>query len=115
MPWALANEQRLHLLCLLVGSELTVDQINDLLHGLIQSALSQHLARLGDEGLVPNRREARSVWYTLPPGTSQAIIATLHGIYCTQIPMTRHTRAVGTRALHHWFGGARRDDPCSSA
>jgi DNA-binding transcriptional ArsR family regulator len=79
---ALANEQRLRILCLLVGSELTVGQINDLLPELSQSALSQHLARLRDEGLVSTRREAQSVWYALPPGPAQAIIATLHGIYC---------------------------------
>jgi DNA-binding transcriptional ArsR family regulator len=79
---ALANEQRLRILCLLVGSELTVGQINDHLPELSQSALSQHLARLRDEGLVSTRREAQSVWYTLPPGPAQAIIATLHGIYC---------------------------------
>jgi DNA-binding transcriptional ArsR family regulator len=79
---ALANEQRLRILCLLVGSELTVGQINDHLPELSQSALSQHLARLRDEGLVSTRREAQSVWYTLPAGPAQAIIATLHGIYC---------------------------------
>lgn len=79
---ALANEQRLRILCLLVGSELTVGQINDHLPELSQSALSQHLARLRDEGLVSTRREAQSVWYALPPGPAQAIIATLHGIYC---------------------------------
>ena len=79
---ALANEQRLRILCLLVGSELRVGQINDHLPELSQSALSQHLARLRDEGLVSTRREAQSVWYALPPGPAQAIIATLHGIYC---------------------------------
>lgn len=79
---ALANEQRLRILCLLVGSELSVGQINDRLPELSQSALSQHLARLRDEGLVSTRREAQSVWYSLPDGPAQAIIATLHGIYC---------------------------------
>lgn len=79
---ALANEQRLRILCLLVGGDLTVGQINDRLPGLSQSALSQHLARLRDEGLVSTRREAQSVWYSLPQGPAQAIIATLHGIYC---------------------------------
>lgn len=79
---ALANEQRLRILCLLVGHDLTVGQINDRLPELSQSALSQHLARLRDEGLVSTRREAQNVWYSLPDGPAQAIIATLHGIYC---------------------------------
>jgi DNA-binding transcriptional ArsR family regulator len=79
---ALANPQRLRMLCLLVGSELTVSQLNDQLPNLSQSALSQHLARLREEGLVATRREAQSVWYSLPPGPAQKIIATLHGVYC---------------------------------
>ena len=79
---ALANPQRLRMLCLMVGNELTVGQLNDQLPDLSQSALSQHLARLREEGLVATRREAQSVWYSLPPGPAQAIIATLHSVYC---------------------------------
>jgi DNA-binding transcriptional ArsR family regulator len=79
---ALGNAQRLRILCLLVGHELTVGQINEQLPKLSQSALSQHLARLRDEGLVTTRREAQSVWYSLAQGPAQAIITTLHGIYC---------------------------------
>jgi len=48
----LANAQRLRVLCLLVGKEMTVGQINDQLSDLSQSALSQHLAKLRDEGMV---------------------------------------------------------------
>lgn len=79
---ALANPQRLRILCLLAGNEMAVGQINEQLPELSQSALSQHLARLRDEGLVSTRREAQSVWYSLPAGPAQAIIATLYGIYC---------------------------------
>lgn len=79
---ALGNAQRLRILCLLVGHELTVGQINELLPKLSQSALSQHLARLRDEGLVDTRREAQNVWYSLARGPAQAIITTLHDIYC---------------------------------
>lgn len=79
---ALANGQRLRVLCMLVGHELTVGQINERLPELSQSALSQHLARLRAQGLVATRHEAQSVWYSLAPGPAQAIIATLHGIYC---------------------------------
>lgn len=80
---ALANPQRLRILCRLVGHELTVSQINEHLPELSQSALSQHLARLREESLVVTRHAAQNVWYSLPPGPAQAIIATLHGIYCT--------------------------------
>ena len=53
----LANGQRLRVLCLLVDEELSVGQINDRID-LSQSALSQHLAMLREEGLVTTRREA---------------------------------------------------------
>ncbi|KZC41747.1 transcriptional regulator, partial [Rhodanobacter denitrificans] len=65
---ALGNAQRLRVLCLLLDGEMQVNQINERLPELSQSALSQHLARLRDEGLVSTRREAQSVWYTLPQG-----------------------------------------------
>lgn len=89
---ALANPQRLRVLCLLVGSELTVGQINERLPELSQSALSQHLARLREEGLVQTRRESQNVWYSLTGGPAQTIINTLYGIYCAPEPRSR-TRA----------------------
>ncbi|MGB3840228.1 ArsR/SmtB family transcription factor [Rhodanobacter sp. UC4437_H4] len=78
----LGNAQRLRMLCLLADGELSVGQINEQLPELSQSALSQHLARLREEGLVDTRREAQTVWYSLPPGPAQAVIGTLYGIYC---------------------------------
>ncbi len=78
---ALANSQRLRILCLLVGGERSVSEINTEVE-LSQSALSQHLARLREEGLVTTRREAQSIHYALADGPSADIIATLHGFYC---------------------------------
>ena len=78
----LGNAQRLRVLCLLVRGEMSVGQINERLPELSQSALSQHLAKLRDEGLVRTRREAQSIWYELPEGPAQAIIATLYKTYC---------------------------------
>lgn len=89
---ALANPQRLRILCWLVGQERTVGQLNERLPELSQSALSQHLARLRDEHLVDTRHEAQNVWYSLPPGPAQAIISTLHGLYCAP---RKPARAVG--------------------
>ncbi|HET9032789.1 MAG TPA: metalloregulator ArsR/SmtB family transcription factor [Dokdonella sp.] len=78
----LANAQRLRVLCLLVGKEMTVGQINEEMSDLSQSALSQHLARLRDEGMVATRRESQTIWYRLVDGPAQDVIATLYGIYC---------------------------------
>ena len=78
---ALANKQRLMILCLLVERERSVGELNGLLD-LSQSALSQHLAVLREEGLVQTRREAQNVFYALMPGPAAQVMHTLHGIYC---------------------------------
>ncbi|TAL85234.1 MAG: ArsR family transcriptional regulator [Rhodanobacter sp.] len=79
----LGNAQRLRVLCLLVDREMSVGQINEQLPDLSQSALSQHLAKLREEGLVSTRRESQTIWYTLEEGPAEKIIAILYGVYCT--------------------------------
>jgi DNA-binding transcriptional ArsR family regulator len=49
---------------------------------LSQSALSQHLAILREEGMVATRREAQTIYYALQEGPAYEVIRTLHGIYC---------------------------------
>jgi len=83
---ALANDKRLMLLCLLVDGEHSVGELNARLD-LSQSALSQHLAVLREDGLVTTRREAQTIFYALADGPAQRIIETLHGIYCGQVPV----------------------------
>lgn len=78
---ALANEKRLTILCLLVEAERSVGELNALLD-LSQSALSQHLAILRDDGLVETRREAQSILYSIAPGPAQRVLQALHAIYC---------------------------------
>lgn len=78
---AMANEKRLMILCMLAGGEQAVSDINAGLD-LSQSALSQHLAVLREEGLVQTRRSAQTIFYSLSPGPVQEIIGVLHRIYC---------------------------------
>jgi DNA-binding transcriptional ArsR family regulator len=78
---ALANEKRLQVLCLLASCERSVGEMQGLLD-LGQSALSQHLAVLREEGLVQTRRDAQTIYYSLAPGPAAAVMRTLHGIYC---------------------------------
>lgn len=78
---ALGNEKRLQLLCLLVDGERSVGELNAHLD-LSQSALSQHLAVLREDGLVQARRDAQAVLYSLAPGPARTLLDTLHGIYC---------------------------------
>ncbi|MEW5833976.1 MAG: metalloregulator ArsR/SmtB family transcription factor [Pseudomonadota bacterium] len=77
----LANGQRLRILCLLLGGERSVSDMHASMT-LSQSALSQHLARLRQDGLVTTRREAQTIYYALSPGPALQVIEALHGIYC---------------------------------
>jgi DNA-binding transcriptional ArsR family regulator len=77
----LANEQRLHILCNLLDGPLSVGELNQRLD-LSQSALSQHLALLRETELVATRREAQTIYYSLPDGPVVRIMALLQDIYC---------------------------------
>ena len=87
----LANGQRLRMLCLLVEGEMSVGQINARVD-LSQSALSQHLAKLREQGLVSTRREAQTIYYSLPSGPATRLIGTLHDIYCETGPKPRRAK-----------------------
>lgn len=50
--------------------------------GLSQSALSQHLARLRDDGLVTTRKDAQSVFYRIAEPRVYRLIKLLHELYC---------------------------------
>ena len=58
----LANKNRLMILCSLAEKELSVGELNTQIP-LSQSALSQHLAKLRDNGLVSTRRESQTIYY----------------------------------------------------
>jgi DNA-binding transcriptional ArsR family regulator len=79
---ALGNEQRLMILCNLADGELSVGELNERLP-LSQSALSQHLAVLREQGIVATRREAQAVFYSLQPGPAARVVSLLHDIYCS--------------------------------
>lgn len=78
---ALGNESRLMILCLLIEGERSVSDLNEIIP-LSQSALSQQLARLRQEGLVETRREAQTIYYSLTDGPADRVIHLLHDIYC---------------------------------
>lgn len=61
---AVANVHRLKVLQILGRREMTVGSLVDQV-GLSQSALSQHLAKLRECGLVKTRRDAQSIWYSV--------------------------------------------------
>ncbi len=78
----LANERRLVLLCHLVREgEITVGGLAERL-GLSQPALSQHLGRLREEGLVATRRSGTTIHYRLADERVLRVLRLLHEFYC---------------------------------
>ncbi len=77
----LANANRLMVLCHLVSGEKTAGELSDLV-ALSQSALSQHLSKLRDAGLVESDKRGLSVYYRICSMEAQALLSVLHLIYC---------------------------------
>jgi DNA-binding transcriptional ArsR family regulator len=78
---ALSHEARLMVLCQLVDGEQSAGALGEM-SGLSQSALSQHLARLREEGLVETRRESQTIHYRLANPNAARVLETLAAIYC---------------------------------
>lgn len=82
---ALSNEHRLLILCHLISEgELPVGTIVERV-GLSQSALSQHLARLRQEGLVAFRRESQTLFYHVADPRAAAVLDLLRGLFCPEL------------------------------
>lgn len=78
----LGNQHRLMILCCLIGAdEMPVGALVDEL-GISQSALSQHLARLRQDGLVTFRRDAQTLFYRVADARAARLLMTLKDIYC---------------------------------
>lgn len=77
----LGNEKRLMVLCQLADGELSVGELQRRV-GLSQSALSQHLALLREEGVVSTRRESQTIHYRIADSSALRIIETLAELYC---------------------------------
>ncbi|MCL6269576.1 metalloregulator ArsR/SmtB family transcription factor [Sansalvadorimonas sp. 2012CJ34-2] len=76
-----SNENRLMILCHLGKSEMSVTELNEWFD-LSQSALSQHLAKLRQDGLVKTRRESQTIYYSLASEEASRLIEFLHGEFC---------------------------------
>ena len=79
---ALSNERRLMILCKLVEwGEANVGTLAGVV-GLSQSAISQHLARMRNEGLLAFRRESQTIWYRIADPRIEELFSTLHRLFC---------------------------------
>ena len=81
---AMSNESRLMILCSLLGKEMSVSELNDLVP-LSQSALSQHLASLRKSRLVTTRKASQTVFYSVANEAPAKVIAVLKSIYCPDL------------------------------
>jgi DNA-binding transcriptional ArsR family regulator len=82
---SLANPNRLMIACALLDGERSVGDLETDL-GLRQPSLSQQLAELRESGVVGARREAKQVFYRISDQRVVALLATLHQIFCGEMP-----------------------------
>ncbi|MCO4799027.1 MAG: winged helix-turn-helix transcriptional regulator [Colwelliaceae bacterium] len=78
---AMSNENRLLILCHLGEEELSVTELNSFID-LSQSSLSQHLARLRNDGLVKTRRESQTIYYSIANPSVVSLIGFLQQEFC---------------------------------
>lgn len=79
---AIANARRLQILCVLMeAGETSVGTLVERI-GLSQSAISQHLAKMREEGLVAFRRESQTLWYRIADHRIRELMAEIYRIYC---------------------------------
>lgn len=78
---ALANPQRLMIVCHLAQGDKTVTELEQLCL-ISQSSVSQHLTRMRLEGFIASRREGNFIYYRITDPKVLALIQTLHRLFC---------------------------------
>lgn len=78
---ALANSDRLLLLCQLTQGPLCVRELEERV-GIRQPTLSQQLAVLREEALVNTRREGKQIYYSIASDEALAVLQVLYQHYC---------------------------------
>lgn len=78
---SLSHGARLKVLCELAGGERSVGELVEA-SGLSQSALSQHLARLREDGVVTTRRQAQTIYYSVADPKVLRVVRLLYELYC---------------------------------
>lgn len=80
---ALANPDRLMLLCRLSQGEASVGELEADL-GILQPTLSQQLTVLREEALVETRREGKHIYYSVRSSQALAVLKVLYDQFCTR-------------------------------
>jgi len=77
----LASPQRLMILCCLAAGERHVGALIAAT-GIAQTSMSQHLARLREEGIVAIRRDHRTLYYRIDHPAALELVQTLYRHFC---------------------------------
>lgn len=78
---SLSHPVRLKILCLLMERERSVNELTELCD-VSQSAMSQLLQRMKDEGVVSPRREHNFVYYSVADEKLIKLLRAIRDIYC---------------------------------
>ncbi len=79
---SMGNTKRLLVLCNLVDGKKSVGQLAEIV-GLSQPALSQHLGKMRNLGLISPRRDGQTIYYQLASREARSVLKTLYRLYCT--------------------------------
>jgi DNA-binding transcriptional ArsR family regulator len=79
----LANEKRLIIMSHLSNQEMSVGAIAEKVE-LSQSALSQHLAKMRDSGVVKTRRDRQTIYYSCNSDLVKELLEALERLYTKQ-------------------------------
>lgn len=77
----LANPHRLQILCLLATGPRSVGELIEAT-GIGQTSMSQHLAKLKDEGIVDFERQHRMLLYRIVHPAIAGVMAVLYDHFC---------------------------------
>lgn len=78
---SLGHPVRLKILCELIASEKTVGELTEFCE-ISQSAMSQFLNRMKEEGLVKSRRDSTFVFYSVADHKLIQLLRAIKEIYC---------------------------------
>ena len=95
---ALANPNRLMILCFLLDGEYSVGELEERLD-LRQPTLSQQLARLREDNLVDTRRNGKQIHYSLSNDKVRRTMALLDEMFCSGAMANGELQKQMTKAL----------------
>lgn len=77
----LSQPVRLRILCALSQKQWSVVKLAEAVN-LSQPAMSHHLRKLREAGLVKTERDAQTIYYSLDGQEVTAVLGVLHDLYC---------------------------------